>query len=89
MVRLHRGELANLEVDHVAEQGTNLEIVFIFAGDLAGLAANACLLVEIKAFPFHGSPLFLFDVVIWDERGIVGNGFPGPLFKIGDAAVPA
>ena len=49
MVRLHRGELANLEVDHVAEQGTNFEIVFIFAGDLAGLAANARILIEIEA----------------------------------------
>ena len=55
VVRLHRRELANFEVDHVAEQGANFKIVFIFAGDLAGLAANARILIEIEA---HSLGLF-------------------------------
>ena len=55
VVRLHRRELANFEVDHVAEQGANFKIVFVFAGDLAGLAANARILIEIEA---HSLGLF-------------------------------
>lgn len=71
------GELACLEMCDLAVDSPDLEVVHVFAGYLASLAANAAIHIEIKAEIGHDRHPFLLDshnVVRYRELSICLKG---------------